>query len=964
MSTIGRKKHIDYREKIEPLYIKSIQANQIYMRDYAEENDSEIEYKVGKDDWIKFEKIQFRKAVLPDSLFLRYMKESKTANKKEQKEEDITSQDFIVLKFDYDAVFRINGNEEYKKDKHALREHYYKNGFTYRYVKKKKNDVGEIDIQYKMLMRTPGKAKKGQCIFIRDGLYVKAMDYLTMGFYKDIVEKNSDEPFKLVELSAYQTLTTATAQDYIQIPMKNILVVKDEEAYSAPMSANIVKSELVQHEKIEEEFEIDFDKYADQIEKILNKHSCTFDKGKADEKGWRYIPEKTKSSLKENGIRVNGGWKNYGEKKKKSVTWEVKECTVTESKNERIKNVLWDGMGLIDDSIFPEEMSGFIYCRSHFFKSCLFRGSLEKFFTDYCEEHGCDYNTHTVKDMFGNIVRLADVKVIITENSLKWLKFIGLMGGTEQKAYKEYCRIMKKYEDMFAIVKTAHKSKWEDCQLSTYQFNNSLPTTDKEILEKVTDCSVNYINRLKTDDKFYLQYLERKQNSFNINEVIVELVRWNPEFMKTKLFRTKKTKDISKLKMDLKEGRLLQEGDNLTIMDNPLALLMKAVGENPLEENCFEVKEDGVQCYAPLFENGTSLAAFRSPHNSPNNIVHLYNVYPGKLLKYFPNIGDNVIVFNAIGTDTQPRLSGHDVDSDSVYVTNQKELAELAKQAYIHYPTIINKVDEIGTNNYHFCMEDYAKMDNMIADAQSSIGTSTDAAQLALSYYYNGNMEDKELEKCFVILSVIGQISIDLAKRVFDIDVVKEIRRIKRLPCMRNNIVPRFFYDTKKSRGKIKDEDSKKFEKFNCPMDIMADIIDKRTIGYSQRSSDGHKKVIDLFDKTVIGTGNRYRKNKILDTAKEYHQKIKELYRRKDTGEIEESEFYFIGERDTNNFLKKVSKHLDQETVMQILKDAFLEENKSFRPVILNFLYKEHKEKFLCCFRKGTKNEKNLQNLS
>lgn len=35
---------------------------------------------------------------------------------------------------------------------------------------------------------------------------------------------------------------------------------------------------------------------------------------------------------------------------------------------------LWDGMGLIDDSIFPDDMDGFIYCRSHFFKSCLFRG--------------------------------------------------------------------------------------------------------------------------------------------------------------------------------------------------------------------------------------------------------------------------------------------------------------------------------------------------------------------------------------------------------------------------------------------------------------------------------------------------------------------------------------------------------------------------------------------------------------
>ena len=68
---------------------------------------------------------------------------------------------------------------------------------------------------------------------------------------------------------------------------------------------------------------------------------------------------------------------------------------------------------------------------------------------------------------------------------------------------------------------------------------------------------------------------------------------------------------------------------------------------------------------------------------------------------------------------------------------------------------------------------------------------------------------------------------------------------------MRNIIVPRFFYDTKKSRGKIKDEDSKKFEKFNCPMDIMADIIDKRTIGYSQRSSDGHKRVIDFSIKRL-----------------------------------------------------------------------------------------------------------------
>lgn len=42
-------------------------------------------------------------------------------------------------------------------------------------------------------------------------------------------------------------------------------------------------------------------------------------------------------------------------------------------------------------------------------------------------------------------------------------------------------------------------------------------------------------------------------------------------------------------------------------------------------------------------------------------------------------MGQSVIVFNAIKTDTQARLSGHDCDSDFVYVTNHHDLADLAK---------------------------------------------------------------------------------------------------------------------------------------------------------------------------------------------------------------------------------------------------------------------------------------------
>lgn len=89
-------------------------------------------------------------------------------------------------------------------------------------------------------------------------------------------------------------------------------------------------------------------------------------------------------------------------------------------------------MGLCDESIFLKNMDGFIYCCSHFFKSCLFRGKLQDFFKDYGKENNIDYDSHTVEkvDMFGRKLRLPDIKVIITDKSIKWIsKFVDMMGG-------------------------------------------------------------------------------------------------------------------------------------------------------------------------------------------------------------------------------------------------------------------------------------------------------------------------------------------------------------------------------------------------------------------------------------------------------------------------------------------------------------------------------------------------------
>lgn len=67
------------------------------------------------------------------------------------------------------------------------------------------------------------------------------------------------------------------------------------------------------------------------------------------------------------------------------------------------------------------------------------------------------------------------------------------------------------------------------------------------------------------------------------------------------------------------------------------------------------------------------------------------------------------------------------------------------------------------------------------------------------------------------------------SKKEFDIDVVNEINRIKRLPCMKGKDIPEFFANTKKSLNNKEFEDDK-IRSMNCPMDIIAKNIDSSKI--------------------------------------------------------------------------------------------------------------------------------------
>lgn len=223
-------------------------------------------------------------------------------------------------------------NKTSKKD---IRNKFYNEGvnITYKTFNKQGEVIKSETIHYQMLYRTPGKAKAGKCMFIRDRLYKKARKFLYMGI------KLPKENAPIVEIGAYSSLITSTIVGTVKIKPEEILVLKDVD-----------------------------------------------------------------STFKTNVVAVNID--------------ENKHCYAIDENDYILKNTIFDGQALIDSSIFPSWGNGYILLRHHMCKMAAFKSHIQMFFKDYFRE--C-YEEATVIDMWGNAKLAKDIKLITTENAMKWL---------------------------------------------------------------------------------------------------------------------------------------------------------------------------------------------------------------------------------------------------------------------------------------------------------------------------------------------------------------------------------------------------------------------------------------------------------------------------------------------------------------------------------------------------------------
>lgn len=665
-----------------------------------------------------------------------------------------------------------------------------------------------------------------------------------------------------------------------------------------------------------------------------------------------------------------------------------KKCIV-ESEKMQVKNTVWDGMGLIEESCLPYWINSMALLRQHLFKMCGFKTRLQLFFKDWCEKNGHDYETYQVKDMFGNKHYLKDIKVITTDNAIKWKKFVDLMGGTLPLAYEYWCKKINEDGSIWGVVKTDHESKFGHQQQLSYQMINTLPCEKKDVFDIASD-TVRYIEKLKIDNQEFESFLRQYANEINHYEMLADLYSHNHDISKTTWFRKEKKKVIFDYVYRMRKGKILVNGDNLTVCGNPYALLLYAVGDNWKEDPTFTHENGCIQCYTTRFENNEYLCGFRNPHNAPNNCCHFHNVYSPEMERYFV-FSKNIMAVNCINTDVQDRMNGEDFDSDFNLVTNNPTMVKCAEICYKQYPTIVNDLKESGIT-YKNNMTEYAKMDSKLARSQMGIGYSSNLAQLALTYYWTEKQKDnpdnkklKELYDNFVILSVIAQVLIDGCKREYEVDGMKELDRISKMDCM--NIKRK----TKDKNGKIKyvKYDFPEFMKYtreikvskngkelpleeiqssrdklknrinptlSCPMNWLEECLDK----IQGASTAKTEPISDYFIK-MTGKANSRQMTKIRNLIEDYDHFVKGLHLTCDDktillkNMIDGSEELLsqlnkikIGNIVTINRLIETA--LGLETGIANHKELARTNTKYCRK-ILNYLYKMDKQKFLMNFK-------------
>ena len=630
------------------------------------------------------------------------------------------------------------------------------------------------------------------------------------------------------------------------------------------------------------------------------------------------------------------------------VSVEVKDgALVATTKETLIKNDIWDGESLLDESLFVENYAEkhMLLLRNKFFKSCAFKTKLQKWFKD---------KNITLDDLKarGFITLATDISQIVmvtTPNSMKFLKFMG-----DKLTDSNVRKWMEKVDSTFGVVKYDKRTKFFGGKMvqTSYQFINTLGFTEWQV-EELLQPSKDYLTTIRNDYDFMSYHFsdayKREQDEeteelsdglAERSDVIFKLMGVNYGFKDTTLYYNFRNDVVESQKERLKKGHILLRGTNATLFGNGPEMLLALSGEFDLHSKTNEpniLAKGEIAC--KKFENGERLVCARSPHITMGNLYCATNNLSSDIWGYF-DLGENIVCVNAIGENIQQRLNGCDYDSDAMLITNDKLVVETAFSQKDLFKVPVCSIESDGKRKPILLELDYNTSENKIGEIVnlSQKLNSVLWDKLSRGYDYEsiqGIYED------VCKLAVLSGIEIDKAKRAYDkVNVSKEISKITKKHSV---IAPEFFREIDFDYG-VKE---RQYAFYNAPMEYVYRSVKDIDYRKGKEKEIEYRAISDMLkEPTPKSTSTVYEhRDKIVSISKEYKEKLDFLYSELRRADDDEKDYLYAKIKQTKDERnEKVKELLSEEYVLYlILKEYEKEASENwhlYAPLLESELFK------------------------
>ena len=441
----------------------------------------------------------------------------------------------------------------------------------------------------------------------------------------------------------------------------------------------------------------------------------------------------------------------------------------TEKKEHLIDNSIWDGQSLIDRSLMGKYKSkGMVLLRHKMFKSCAFNCNIQQWFRDNNITDVSQLNGYTMaKD-------IKDVKFITTANSIKYSKF----GGETWK--EDWLKLIKGIP--FGIVKYEKETKHVNGEMvqTTYQLLNTLQMTREEVKELFEP--TNQLIKLMASEPLVMRwycgnYAKDSTNKTVISQVelMKQLLDANYQFSDTSYYTLRAKKIVDELVKQVKHGKVYVNGNYSTVCSCPIEMLQAASG-------AFygaQILPKG-NIVSTRFKPCTVLCS-RNPHVTMGNVLVTENVRHEVIEKYM-NLTNEIVVINTINENIMQRMSGMDMDSDTMLITDNQTLVRAGLRNYDEFLVPTNLIDP-KKNKVAYTPQNLAKLDH--DTSENYIGQIINFSQVLNSYYWhcknnNIDIDFEDLYKDICQLDCMSGVEIDKAKKDFGtLDNKKELKAMR-----------------------------------------------------------------------------------------------------------------------------------------------------------------------------------------